>query len=118
MDQMGTKQKLSTSYHPQTDGQIERTNQTIEQYLRCYLNYEQDNWVKLLPMAQFAFNNSALVTRISPFYANFGKHPNMMKEPKGLKPIAKKANILVNKMKELHHIIQQELEFILEKMAT
>ena len=117
MDQMGTKQKLSTSYHPQTDGQTERTNQTIEQYLRCYLNYEQDNWVKLLPMAQFAFNNSASVTGISPFYANFGKHPNIIKEPKGLKPIAEKANVSINRMKELHDMMQHELEFISEKMA-
>ena len=40
MDQIGTKQKLSTSYHPQTNGQTERTNQTIKQYLYCYLNYQ------------------------------------------------------------------------------
>ena len=43
MNQIGTKQKLSISYHPQTNEQIERTNQTIEQYLHYYLNYEQDN---------------------------------------------------------------------------
>jgi hypothetical protein len=80
MDLLGTKHKLSTSYHPQTDGQTERTNQTIEQYLRCYLNYEQDNWVTLLPIAQFAFNNSIAVTGISPFYANYGVHPKISSE--------------------------------------
>ena len=68
-------------------------------------------------MAQFAFNNSALVTGISPFYANFGKHPNMMREPKGLKPIAEKANISINQMKELHDMMQHELGFISEKMV-
>ena len=57
-------------------------------------------------MAQFVFNNSVLVTRISPFYANFGKHPNMMKEPKGLKLIAEKANISIDRMKELHNKMQ------------
>ena len=117
MDQMGTKQKLSISYYPQTNSQIERINQTIEQYLRYYLNYEQDNWVKLLPMAQFTFNNSTSVTRISPFYTNFGKYPNIIKEPKRLKPIVEKANVSVNRMKELHNMMQHKLEFISEKMA-
>ena len=55
--QLGVKHKLSTAYHPQTDGQTERLNQTLEQYLRCYVNFEQNNWVTLLPMAQFAYNS-------------------------------------------------------------
>ena len=87
MDQLGTKHKLSTSFHPQTDGQTERTNQTLEQYLRAYVNYRQDNWVQLLPLAQFAFNNSKCVTGISPFYANYGFHPRSQGLVKGLRPI-------------------------------
>jgi transposase InsO family protein len=65
--------RMSTSFHPQTDGQIERINQTIEAYLRSFINYEMDNWVGLLPMAEFAYNNSITqATGISPFYANYG----------------------------------------------
>ena len=56
-------------------------------------------------MAQFTFNNSTSVTRISLFYANFGKHPNIIKEPKGLKPIIEKANVSVNRIKELHDMM-------------
>ena len=117
MDLLGTKHKLSTSYHPQTDGQTERTNQTIEQYLRCYINYEQNDWVRLLPMAQFAFNNSAAVTGVSPFYANYGKHPNIDRDPRGIRPMAEKANTTVHRMKELHKMLQKELEFIAIRSA-
>ena len=54
----GVKRKLSTSYHPQTDGQIKRVNQILEQYLRAYCDYQQDNWCPLLSMAEFAYNNA------------------------------------------------------------
>jgi hypothetical protein len=68
--------KLSTAYHPETDGQTERTNQTLEGYLRCYTNYNQDDWFHLLPMAEFAYNNSPN-SRGSPFFLNYGYHPRM-----------------------------------------
>ena len=63
------------------------------------------------------FNNSVLVIGISLFYINFGKYSNIMKELKGLKPLIEKANILINRMKELYNKIQQELEFILKRIA-
>jgi hypothetical protein len=66
---------MSTSFHPQTDGQTERINQTIEAYLWSFINYEMDNWVGLLPMAEFAYNNSVIqATGMSPFFANYGRH--------------------------------------------
>lgn len=52
------KRRLSTAYHPQTDGQTERQNQTLETYLRTYINHHQDDWVHLLPLAEFAYNNA------------------------------------------------------------
>jgi len=67
---------MLTAFHPQTDRQTERLNQTIEAYLRSFISYEQDDWVSLLPMAEFAYNNSNTnATGISPFYANYGFHP-------------------------------------------
>jgi len=70
---------LSTAFHPQTDGQTERANATLEQYLRAYCNYQQDdweNWEKLLPIAEFCYNNAQTrTTRITPFWANYGYHP-------------------------------------------
>jgi transposase InsO family protein len=50
---LGTKIKLSTAAHPQTDGQTENMNQWIDQRLRPYVNYYQDNWSELLPMMDY-----------------------------------------------------------------
>ena len=67
---------MSTAFHPQTDGQRERTNVILEQYLRAYVNYQQDNWTELLPLAEFAYNNSKQLTiKYTPFFANYGYHP-------------------------------------------
>ena len=56
---LGVKTALTTAYHPQANGQVERVNQTLEQYLRCFSTYNQDDWTELLPTAELAFNNSA-----------------------------------------------------------
>ena len=73
---LSVKRKLSTAYHPQTDGQTERLNQTMEQYLRSYINYQQDDWTDFLPLAEFAYNNSKHATSgISPFFALYGYNP-------------------------------------------
>lgn len=67
------KRGLSTSYHPQTDGQSERTNQILEQYFRCFLSYQQDNWSALLPLAEIAYNSTPQASLgTSPFEAVFG----------------------------------------------
>src|ERR1700753_1153854 len=55
---MGIKSNLSTAYHPQTDGQTERVNGILEQYLRIFSSYRQDDWAKLLPSAEFTYNNA------------------------------------------------------------
>ena len=51
---LGIKRNLSTAFHPETDGQIERVNATLEQYLQAYCNYQQDNWKDLLPSQKCA----------------------------------------------------------------
>lgn len=76
MKELKVTQNLSTAFHPQTDGQTERTNATLEQYLRCYINYQQDNWSDLLPMAEFCYNNTIhSSTNQTPFFALHGYHP-------------------------------------------
>ena len=79
---LGTKTNLSSAYHPQSDGQTERVNQILEQYLRCFINYQQDNWVDLLPLAEFTYNNTTHAsTKTTPFYANYGYHPRFDIKP-------------------------------------
>ena len=53
---LGIKQKLSTTFHPQTDGESERVNQEIEQYLCICGNFQQDDWASLLPIIEFTHN--------------------------------------------------------------
>ena len=73
--------RLSTAYHPQTDGQTERVNQILEQYLRVFTSYNQDDWSSLLSQASFAYNNSLhSSTKYTPFYANFGYNPRWAEE--------------------------------------
>ena len=70
------QRKLSTAFHPQTDGMTERTNATLEQYLRAYINYQQDNWTTYLPLAEFAYNNGYQETiKTTPFFATYGQNP-------------------------------------------
>ena len=80
--QLRIKSSLSTAFHPQSDGQTERVNSILEQYLRIYVNYQQDDWYSLLPLAEFAYNNTQQSsTQLSPFYANYGYHPSIHFSP-------------------------------------
>ena len=54
-----TRLAMSTSHHPQTDGQTERMNRTLEEMVRHYVNYQQTNWDVLLPGLEHAYNSSA-----------------------------------------------------------
>jgi transposase InsO family protein len=74
----GVDQRLTSSYHPQGNGQAENTNKGMEKFLRAHVNYKQDDWVDWLWMAEFVANNSvSATTRVSPFFANRGVHPRM-----------------------------------------
>ena len=107
---LGVKKKLSTSFHPQTDGQTERTNQTLEQYLRMYANQQQDNWVELLPTAQLAYNSTmSSTTGHSPHYANYGYEPTVHRDPKDVESLSVGANDKARLMKELHDLLRQNI---------
>ena len=73
---LGIKQKLSTAFHPQTDGESEWVNQEIEQYLRICGNFQQNDWASLLPLIEFAHNaRPHRSTQKSPFEVWYGFNP-------------------------------------------
>ena len=73
MKALETKQMLSTAYHPQTDRQMEQINQEIGTFLRHYINYQQDNWMEQLAVAEFQYNDKKhAATGHTPFELNFG----------------------------------------------
>ena len=75
---LGIKSELSTVFHPQTDGQTERVNQELEQYLRMFIDHRQEQWPEWLGTAEFAYNNKVhSSTRMLPFKANYGQDPRM-----------------------------------------
>jgi len=75
---LGIQIKLSTAYHPQTDGQKERVNQELEQYLRVFIDHRQEQWLDWLGMVEFAYNNKIhTITKTSPFKVNYGQNPRI-----------------------------------------
>ena len=74
---------FTSGYHTEGDRQTEHINQTLEQYLHIYCNYQQDNWSELLPLTEFAYNNALSTTiSVSSFFANKGYHLNITVHPK------------------------------------
>ena len=70
------KRRLSTAFHPQTDKQTERQNGVLEQYLRSYVNYQQDDWAPLLALAKFVYNAAVhSSTGRAPFVIVYGEVP-------------------------------------------
>ena len=74
---LGVDLKMSTANHPQTDGCTERVHRVLGDVLRCFVNHHQDNWVQVLPLCEYAINATpSESTKESPFFLNFGQHPN------------------------------------------
>ena len=108
---LGIDSKLSTVFHPQTDGQTERMNQELEQYLRMFIDHRQEQWPEWLGTAEFAYNNKVQTsTKVSSFKANSGQDPRMGFELRK-KGKFEEANKFVERMQE----IQGEAKAVLSK---
>jgi hypothetical protein len=114
-ERLGVERRLSTAFHPQTDGQTERVNAVMEQYLRNFVNYQQNDWVHWLPMAEFAANNhTSETTGHSPFYGNYGFHPRMtfgqhpLQDPKDVREV--NAQQTAQRMEQLFSELKAEMK--------
>ena len=105
------KRRLSTAFHPQTDGQTERQNSTMEAYLRAFVKFEQNDWARLLPMAKFAYNNAKNAsTGHTPFELNCGYHPRMSyKEDVNPRSQSKSADKLSAELRDLMIVCREKL---------
>ena len=71
--------QFSTAYHPQTQGQVENNNKWMEMYLWMFCSHWQDDWVDLLPMVEFAYNNHHHPSiDTTPFFVNYEYHLTLM----------------------------------------
>ena len=72
---MGTTLAMSSGFHPQTDGQMEGANGSIEEMLRAYVGKRQNDWDERLGMVEFAYNNSVHSSSgFTPFCLCYGRH--------------------------------------------
>jgi len=102
---------LSTAFHPQTDRQTERANAILEQYLRAYCNYQQVDWKKLLPIAEFCYNNMQTgTTRITPFFTNYGYHPRFMPDLGTQNEETPEVSEYVAALRKLHEELRAEIK--------
>ena len=113
---LGIKTKLSTAFHPQTDGQMEQMNQELEQYLRFFVEHRQKDWPEWLASAKFAVNNKVhTAIKVSPFIANYEKELRMGGD------IRKKGKVesvmeFVERMKKVHEEAGAALKKTQEEM--
>jgi len=112
---LGIDHRLSTAFHPETNGQTERTNQTLETYLRSYVNYHQDDWVQWLPLAQIAYNSAKHESiGTSPFMANYGQEPTSDYQ---IRPSQiPEATIHASDLQGIHEQLKDELHFVRTRM--
>ena len=107
---------LSTAYHPQTDRQSERTNQSVEQVLRTVISYHQDDWVDWLPVVEFALNNHLTKSlKTTPFYVNYSFHPHIGSLPQIDTPIISVDNF-VSHIQQVQKDTKKALEQAAEDM--
>ena len=120
---LGPEVRLSIAFHPQTDGQTERTNQSVEHYLRCFTNYLQTDWSDLLHTAEFVYNNARhSSTSQSPFFTSYGFNPSSLLDL-SLDPYSRPAfsipdtNELASRITSAHSTARTALGYAADRMS-
>jgi len=111
---LGVKANLSTAYHPETDSQTECVNQILEKYIQAYINCHQDDWVNLLPLAEFSYKSTShSVTMVTPFFANNGFHPKLQVSLESV--VSDAAHKVATDLKELHQHLHDQISHALKQ---
>ena len=108
---LGIKRRLSTAFYPETNSQIKRQNSTIAAYFKVFVNWEQNDWARLLLIAEFAYNNAKNTSTSHTFFElNCDFHPQVFFE-NDVDPCFKfcSTNKLAKELRELIDICQQNL---------
>ena len=113
---LGIKTKLSMAFHPQTDGQTERMNQELEQYLWFFIEHRQKNWLEWLVVVEFAVNNKVhMATKVSPLMENYRKELRMGGDIKRKEKV-KSATVFIERIKKVHEKVEVVLRKTQEEM--
>ena len=116
---LGSKLNLSSSHHPETDGQTERTHRTIEQILRAYVEPQHTDWVTWLPIAEFAYNNSThSSTHQTPFLSNYGFNPTTPTSLAVPAPSSSTASSYLDTIRDVQLSITRELALSKAQQAS
>ncbi len=109
---LGIKLRLSIAFHPQTDGQTKRQNSMMEIYLQAFINSEQNNWARLLPMTEFPYNNAKNASiGHTPFELNCDFHSRVSyKEDVDPRFQSKSADKLATELRELIAVYRENLQ--------
>jgi len=113
---LGIQTKLLTAYYPQTDGQTERINQELKQYLRVFIDHRQEQWPDWLGTVEFIYNNKIhMATKTLPFKVNYGQDPRMGFEGRR-KGKYKAAGKFIERMKKIQEKAKAVLGKVQEEM--
>ena len=113
---LGIAQNISMAYHPQTDGQLECTNQRLEQYLQIFINYHQQTWASLLPLAQYTLNSwPNATTKKALFELILGHIPKVHQSARPFKSLSVEVRLqqLKQACKEAREALQKAADMVL-----
>lgn len=113
--QLKIEARISSAYHPETDDRTERLNTIMDQYLRCYISYEQEDGTRWLPMAEFAANNhESATTEATPFFAKHGFHQRFDNglAPTDWSPHSLDAQQFTNTIANIHDYLRTQIQTI------
>ena len=109
--------RLSTAHHPQTDGLSERAIQTLKQYLQIFTHDQQDEWVRWLPMAEYAYNSTAAIHGYSPFRSLYGFDPRSVHLTNNSEVKSPAAEEWLDRMVAVHNQIHDTLKRINDRRS-